>query len=126
MKYPETKFDIFHGSFPYMGELATLAKNFQNVYIDMCWLPIISPTAARLWLHQWLETVPVNKIMGFGGDYLFVEGTYGHSVIARQVVAETLAEKVEAGYLSLEEARYIARRILRDNAIELFRLERFL
>ena len=109
-----------------MGELATLAKNFQNVYIDMCWLPIISPTASRLWLHQWLETVPVNKIMGFGGDYLFVEGTYGHSVIARQVVTETLAEKVEAGYLSLEEARYIARRILRDNAIELFRLERFL
>ncbi len=126
MKYPETKFDIFHGSFPYMGELATLAKNFQNVYINMCWLPIISPTASKLWLHQWLETVPVNKIMGFGGDYLFVEGTYGHSVIARHVVAETLAEKVEAGYLTLEEAQYVARRILRDNAIDLFRLERFL
>lgn len=126
MKYPETKFDVFHGSFPYMGELTTLAKNFQNVYINMCWLPIISPTASKLWLHQWLETIPVNKIMGFGGDYLFLEGTYGHSVIARQVVTETLAEKVEAGYLTLEEARYVARRILRDNAIELFRLERFL
>jgi uncharacterized protein len=125
-KYPETKFVIFHGSFPYMGELAVLAKNYRNVYLDMCWLPIISPTATKLWLHQWLETVPVNKIMAFGGDYLFPEGVYGHSLIARQVVAETLAEKVDSGYFSMEEAEKIARMLLRDNAIELFRLERFL
>ncbi|HUU30359.1 MAG TPA: amidohydrolase family protein [archaeon] len=126
MKYPGTRFDIFHGSFPYMGELATLAKNFQNVYLNMCWMPVISPTASRLWLRQWLETVPVNKIMAFGGDYLFVEGTYGHSVIARRVVTETLTEMVESGYLSEGEAVEVARRILRQNAIELFRLERFL
>ena len=125
-KYPGTKFVIFHGSFPYMGEMAVLAKNYRNVYLDMCWLPIISPTASRLWLHQWLETVPVNKIMAFGGDYQFPEGVYGHSLIARQVVAETLAEKVEAGYLNLSEAKEIARLLLRDNAIALFRLERFL
>ncbi|MBN2289988.1 MAG: amidohydrolase [Candidatus Glassbacteria bacterium] len=125
-QYPETRFILFHGSFPYMGELATLAKNFRNVYLDFCWLPVISPTAARLWLHQWLETVPANKIMAFGGDYLFPEGAYGHSRVARQVVAETLAEKVESGYLSMAEAEQIARMLLRENAIRLFRLERFL
>ncbi|HUU29849.1 MAG TPA: amidohydrolase family protein [archaeon] len=125
-QYPRTKFVLFHGSFPYMGELTVLAKNYPNVYLDMCWLPIISPTVTKEWLHKWLETVPVNKIMAFGGDYQFPEGTYAHSVIARQVVAETLAEKVEAGYLTEEEAVWIARRLLRENAIELFRLERFL
>ncbi|MEA2063085.1 MAG: amidohydrolase family protein, partial [Gemmatimonadota bacterium] len=125
-KYPETRFIIFHGSYPYMGELATLAKNFRNVHLDMCWLPIISPTATKLWLHQWLETVPVNKIMAFGGDYLFPEGVYGHSLVARQMVAETLAEKVEAGYFTEDEAVEIARRLLRENAIDIFRLERFL
>jgi len=125
-KYPETKFILFHGSFPYMGELAALAKNFRNVYLDMCWLPIISPTAARLWLHQWLETVPANKIMAFGGDYLFPEGVYAHSLVARRVVAGALAGKVGEGYFSMEEAREIANLLLRDNAITLFRLERFL
>lgn len=125
-EYPQTTFDLFHGSYPYMGELATLAKNFQNVYLDMCWLAIISPTTTRLWLHQWLETVPVNKILAFGGDYLFPEGTYAHAKIARRVVAETLTEKVIQGYMSEEEAVELARMILRRNAVELFGLEEFL
>jgi len=125
-KYPEIKFDLFHGSFPYLGEMAVLAKNFPNVYLDMTWLPIISPTEAREWLGKWIETVPVNKINVFGGDYLFPEGAYGHSVLARQIVTEALAAKVEAGYLTESEAVWIARRILRENAIELFGLKRFL
>jgi predicted TIM-barrel fold metal-dependent hydrolase len=126
MEYPDTKFDLFHGSYPYMGELATLAKNFPNVYLDMCWLAIISPTTTRLWLQQWLETVPANKIFAFGGDYLFPEGAYAHAKMARRVVAEALTAKVMEGYLTEAEAVEVARMILRENAIELFGLQRFL
>ncbi|MBN2290145.1 MAG: amidohydrolase family protein [Candidatus Glassbacteria bacterium] len=125
-KYPQTRFVIFHGSFPYMGELTAIVKNYPNVYLDMCLMPVFSVSVAKEWLHKWLETLPVNKITFFGGDCLFPEGAYGHSVIARQIVAETLTEKVESGYLSLEEARQVARLILRDNAIKLYSLERFL
>ena len=124
--YPETRFSIFHGSFPYMGELAVLAKNFPNVYLDNAWMPIISPSATREWMHRWIETVPLNKIQGFGGDYIFPEGSYGHSLVARQILAEVLAEKVQAGYFSEREAVWAARIILRDNAVELFGLKRFL
>lgn len=124
--HPETRFALFHGSFPYMHELGVLAKNYRNVYIDMCWMYVLSPTDSRDWLARWLETVPVNKILGFGGDYLFPEGSYAHGLIARRVVAEALCRKVEEGYLSLDEALWAGRRILRENAIELFRLQRFL
>lgn len=123
LEYKEAKFDIFHGGYPYCSELATLAKNFQNVYIDMCWFHIISPTAARRALHEWLETVPRNKIMGFGGDYLFVEGAYAHCRMARDNIARVLAEKVEEGYFCEEEAQIIAKHLLHDNPRELFRLE---
>jgi predicted TIM-barrel fold metal-dependent hydrolase len=34
--YPETKFDLFHIGFPYLGEMAALAKCFSNVYVDFC------------------------------------------------------------------------------------------
>jgi predicted TIM-barrel fold metal-dependent hydrolase len=122
LEYKEAKFDIFHGGYPYTSELATLAKNFQNVYIDMCWLHIISPNVSRRALHEWLETVPQNKIMGFGGDYIFVEGAYAHSRIARENIARVLIEKVEEGYLNEEEAIKIAYRLLRDNPKELFNL----
>jgi hypothetical protein len=89
-------------------------------------MPVFSMSVTREWLHKWIETLPVNKINFFGGDCLFLEGTYGHAVMARQIVSEVLSEKVERGYLSLDEALYIARRILRENAIDLYGLQRFL
>lgn len=119
-EYKEVKFDVFHGAYPYTGELAVLAKNFPNVYIDMCWLHVISPFWARQALSDWLDTVPLNKILGFGGDYIFVEGVYGHSVIARENVARVLTDKVEEGAITEIQAVKIAQRLLRDNAYELF------
>ncbi|HQK96115.1 MAG TPA: amidohydrolase family protein [Armatimonadota bacterium] len=123
MEYPEARFDLFHGGYPYGGELATLAKNFANVYIDMCWLHVISPTFAQRWLREWIETVPSNKISAFGGDYIFVEGAYAHSRMARQGVAATLAGLVEDGYFGEDEAIAVARKILRDNPASLFGLK---
>jgi hypothetical protein len=119
-EYKEAKFDVFHGSYPYTGELAVLAKNFQNVYIDMCWLHVISPYKAREALAEWLDTVPWNKILGFGGDYHFVEGVYGHSVIARENIARVLTEKVEEGSFTEEQAITLSQKLLRDNAHNLF------
>jgi predicted TIM-barrel fold metal-dependent hydrolase len=119
-EYKNVKFDVFHGSYPYCSELATLAKNFPNVYADLCWLHVVSPAVARRALEEYIETVPGNKIFAFGGDYIFVEGAYAHSRMARQVVAKLLADKVEEGYFSEEEAVSLAQKMLRDNPYQLF------
>jgi len=120
MEYKDARFDIFHGAWPYWEELGAIAKNFPNVYIDMCWMHIISPARSRSALYDWLDEVPANKIMGFGGDYLFVEGAYGHSVIARENVAKVLASKVDEGTYSMEQAKKYASWILRENPMRLF------
>jgi predicted TIM-barrel fold metal-dependent hydrolase len=119
-EYRNVRFDIFHGAYPYSGELAALAKNFQNVYIDLCWLHMISPTQARSALSEWLDTVPSNKIFGFGGDYRFVEGVYGHAVLARANIAQVLADKVNEGVMSEPQAIQLASRLLHDNAYHFF------
>lgn len=124
--YPGTRFVLFHGAFPYMGELTTIVKNHANVYLDMCLMPVLSMSATREWLHKWLELLPLNKINLFGGDSMFLEGSYGHAVMTRRIASEVLTEKVEQGLFSLDEAVFIARRILRENAIELYGLKRFL
>ena len=125
LKYKEANFVIFHGSYPYMAELTVLAKKFPNVYIDMCWMHIISPAASKQYLEEWLMTVPSNKIMAFGGDFgKVVEGTYGHSVIARKNVTEVLTKMVEDGYYSEKDAIIIAKRIFRENALELYQLKK--
>ena len=123
IEYREAKFDLFHGGYPYMGEALSLAKNFANVFLDLCWLHIISPSAGARMLHEAIETVPANKIFAFGGDFLIPEGAYGHSVLARQIVSQVLAEKVSDGYLTEDEALRLARLILRENPAALYRLK---
>ena len=121
-EYPKVNFILFHGGYPYGGELSALAKTFNNVYIDMCWLYVISPSYSERYLHEWLETVPASKIMGFGGDYLNVEHTYAHLLLAKQVVTNVLIDKVKDGYLSESEAKEIAQMILHDNAVDILKL----
>ena len=124
LKYRDVQFILFHGGYPFGGELATLAKNFKNVYIDMCWLYIISPSYSERYLHEWLETVPASKIMAFGGDFRNVENIYGHLLFAKQVVTKVLTEKVRDGYFTESEALKIALMILHDNAIRILRLDK--
>ncbi|WP_455368307.1 amidohydrolase family protein [[Eubacterium] cellulosolvens] len=119
-EYRNVKFDLFHGGYPFIGESSALAKTFPNVYLDLAWLHLISPHVAREALSEWIDTVPSNKILGFGGDYVFVEGSYGHSIIARENVSRVLIQKVENGDLKLDHAKSLAKKILRDNAINLF------
>ena len=123
LEYENVVFDIFHMGYPYTLELSNLAKNFRNVNIDMCWGHIISPEAARRALVEWLDAVPANKIIAFGGDYCFVDGVYGHQRLARDNVATALAAKVADDTFDLERARQIARWILVDNPVRILNLE---
>lgn len=123
LQYRDVKFILFHGGYPFGSELASLAKNFQQVYIDLCWVYIISPSYSERYLHEWLETVPVNKIMAFGGDYHNIENVYGHLLFAKEIVGNVLVEKVKCGYFSEEEAIRFADMMLHDNAVELFGLK---
>ena len=122
LEYENVRFDVFHMGYPYCMELGTLAKNFRNVFIDMCWGHIISPQAARAALVEWLDAVPANKISAFGGDYCFVDGVYGHQLLARRNVAASLAQKVTDGTFDLDRARQIARMVFVDNPKALFGL----
>jgi hypothetical protein len=121
LDYPDARFDIFHGGYPFSRELGVLAKTFPNVYLNFCWLPMISPTVAKNCLDEWIELVPNNKLL-WGGDCLRVESAYGSISFAKETVSEALAEKVEKGYLSQVEALDLARKIFRENAWELFNL----
>jgi hypothetical protein len=119
-EYPQVRFDIFHGGYPFLGEQATICKNNPNCYADLCWLHIISPSMAKFHLHQLIDTVPGNKILGFGGDFFHVEGAYAHCQMAREITADVLADKVEAGDLPEGHAAFLLERILYGNGKDLF------
>ncbi|MBE0675416.1 MAG: amidohydrolase family protein [Bacteroidales bacterium] len=122
MQFPDVKFGLFHGGYPFGGEIASLAKNFPNVFIDLNWMYAISPSYSIRYLNEWLETVPAGKIMAFGGDSQVAENVYGSLVFAREIITNVLISKVRDGYFTEKEAMQLARMMLRENAIKFYRL----
>jgi predicted TIM-barrel fold metal-dependent hydrolase len=117
---PQTKFILFHGGSPWIGEIgAIMMRHGSHVWVDSCWLPTISYSMGKRAFQEWLEVMPSNRIM-WGADGNHAEGVYGATEFTRRCLAEALAEKVIDGDLKEQGAMRIGRQILRDNALELF------
>lgn len=117
-----TQFVLLHGGYPFIGEMATLAKNHPNVFLEAGWLAYIAPAAYRRAMTEWLDSVPINKILAFGADCLHIEQTFGALILTRRLITKVLAAKIlEWGWtesLGLE----CAARLLSRNALELYKL----
>ncbi len=119
----EVRFDLFHGNWPYLGDLLFLGKNYPNVALDLCWLHIIDPDYAAELLERSVLTLPHAKVHGFGGDYGDVpEYVAGHLRIARENIAGTLAHLVERGWLEEDQAVSLAADWLFNNPNRFFAL----
>ena len=117
--HPKTKFILFHGGFPWIGETGVIAMRHKNVWIDSVWLPTLSYTMGKRAYQEWLEVVPSDRIM-WGADTNTAEGIYSATEFTRQCLSEALAEKVQKGELKEKHAKRIGRQIMRDNALKLF------
>jgi hypothetical protein len=76
-----------------------------------------------MFCRQALHALPLNRVLGFGGDYGFADPVYGHARIARDGIALVLTEAVREGRLTPADAAFAANRWLRDNAMELYRID---
>ena len=106
-----------------MGEAVCLAKQFPNVSLDLTWVQVIVPSGAREGLSHMLDAVPVNKIHGFGGDYMVPVNIWGALEVARENIAHVLTDKIQTGCMTESEAVEIARKILNGNAQEIFDID---
>lgn len=120
--YRKVKFILFHGGYPYINEVGVLAKYFPNVYLDACWLSDISISAYKRALSEWLEIVPSNKIFAWGGDQMLIEHSYASLLLAKDLIADVLVDKINSGYFNINLAVSVMKKILGQNAINLYRL----
>ena len=124
MKHQAARFVFMHITYPYQSELIAVCKQHGNAYADMCWGWIINPAAATRFLKEFLMAAPATKIFSFGGDYGAVEPVVGHAAVARKGISQVLAELVEEGWMPESEVEYVANRIIRDNAREVFNVKK--
>lgn len=117
-----TRFDLFHAGYPYSREMGMLGKHASNVWLNMCWMYVITMEGSRQSLSEWIDLVPGDRILGFGSDVGWPEFIYGHLVMGRSCIADVLAQKVERDFLSKEVALDLVQKMFRDNAIKLYGL----
>jgi len=117
--YRAVKISIFHGGFPWVGEPGAMALFYPNLYLDLVWLPLLSPTFSRLALSEWIETTGGARIM-MGGDSWNVEGAVGSILFNLETMARVLGEMVDTGYLSVTDAQEIGKMVLWSNPEEFF------
>jgi predicted TIM-barrel fold metal-dependent hydrolase len=122
LMYPDAKFVLFHGGYPWTGQYSAFGKMFPNVFLDIVWLPQITREHAILALDEMLDCVPYNKFF-WGGDCGLIEESVGSLEYGKEVLAEVLARRVNRGMMTMELAQEIGRSMFRDNAIEVFKLE---
>ena len=81
-------------------------------------------TAARLRqvMAERLDMLPANKQIGFFSDAYCIEWTYAKAIIVRRQLARVLAEKIDQGQYSLDEALAIAQAILFQSPQEILRM----
>jgi uncharacterized protein len=117
---PRTKFILFHGGFPWVGETGIiLMRHSSHVWLDSVWMPTLSYATSKRAYHEWLDVMPSSRIM-WGADANHAEGIYGATEMTRRCLAEVLAERVDRGDLREEHALEIGRQVLRENALALF------
>ena len=114
-RHPDTTFVLMHGGYPWMDDLCGLVHVYSNVIVDLCWLPLISPSASVRFLHELFEVCNADKIV-WGCDTWTSEESWGALLSMVNVLSTVLDEKVSAGYLSKKNAIQLAEDIMCNNA----------
>jgi hypothetical protein len=121
-QFPNVKFVILHGGYPYTQEAITMVRYFPNAYLDLAWMTLFSPAAAKRALTEAIDMLDGRQLM-MGTDSANLEEMYGTVKFTRRILTEVLAEKIESGFLTEKVALQIARRILYTNGMELYGIE---
>ncbi len=119
-RHPNTRFLLMHLAYPWSTDLLAMAFVYRNIWIDLTWSFLLSPTHFKRALHEAIEILPDETRMMLGGDNWHAEESYATFQLARQLIAEVLQEKLDDGYFSLRDAERLAQRICFRNAEEFF------
>ncbi|MCF8459067.1 MAG: amidohydrolase family protein [Bacteroidales bacterium] len=120
---PDTKFIFYHISYPYYEPMISLTKHYSNAIVDMCWSWTINPIASIDFLKKYIMTSPINKLMVFGGDDLYVENLIGHAKVARKGISIALSELVQDKWITERDAMEIADRIMWKNSEDIYEID---
>jgi uncharacterized protein len=123
----KTNFVLVHGGLPYTRQVISMFFK-PNVYADFSAQTfLLYPRGLSEVLRSWLETYPDRVMFGtdafsFGPLVDWPEVAWLSNTTARQALAMALTGMMNDGEISRERALELARMVLRENAMKLYKL----
>ncbi len=121
-RHPKTRYLLMHFAYPWSRDLLGMAFVYRNIWLDLTWSFLLSPSHFKLAFHEAIEVLPDESRMMLGGDNWHLEETYAALSQARKLIAEVLEEKVQSGYFNESDALRLGKKILNENAKQFFKL----
>lgn len=124
----KTNFVLIHGGYPYTNETAFLMEK-PNVYADFSAQTfLLPPQSLSKVLRSWLEYEPEKVLFGSDASPASPEVGWEESAwmttnTARRALAIALSNMIADGEISWERALELARMVLRENALRLYKLD---
>jgi len=111
---PDLHFNMLNGFEADEPALASLCVAYPNVSLGGYWWHTFYQSVMHNAWQRRLDVVPATNLMGFFSDGYCAEWIYGRALMTRRVMANMLAERIERGFCSFDEALAIARTTLWD------------
>lgn len=121
-KYGEINFDVISASKVQTHELNVISKNYNNVFVSGFWWYCYYPSIMDERIEERLQMLPMNKWCAFFSDAYVPEWCFGKAELTKHQLSLSLSKLIEQGYFSMELAVEVARRLLYENALEIYRL----
>jgi hypothetical protein len=117
---PTTRFDLFLATRLASQEAASIARSYRNVAVSGGWWHGFTAGTLRTFFDDRLDMLPHTSWNAFYSDGYLIEWVYAKLQLTRQTLALALGDRVDEGFISLDQARLIARALMHDNALAIY------
>ncbi len=123
-RFNDVPFVLLHSAYPYARELGYLAAMYPNVYMDISLaIPFITTEIPRM-MHEIFGLTPFTKVLYSSDAFSLPEIFWLANRWGRAALEKVLSEIVDAGALTVEQARRAGRQVLGDNARRVYGFDR--
>jgi glucuronate isomerase len=111
-RHPGLRFQVFNAARWADAALCSMIRELPNLSIAGYWWHSFFPAAIEEQMRHRLDMLPVNRQVGFFSDAYCVEWAYAKAKLARRLLARVLAERVDEGRFTVDEAVSVAADVL--------------
>jgi hypothetical protein len=122
-RHPRINFHCYLASRHTNQSLCTLCRELPNLCLAGYWWHNFFPSTIAQVIEERLDMLPMNKQIGFFSDAYCVEWLYAKSKLVRVEFANALANRIERGQYTLDEAVKIAKELLQETPKRLLGLD---